>query len=161
MADYIPNPYDTYEPPENPNTQLGDEDTIIEININAEIIVDDKGYYEYTDESYSWAKDPNNPKGDWYDGEYNIYLGDPVEMVEHIDDIMIDSDEFPTVAGHYKVTGTANLAFNISGIEESPREYFTDYGGDTVYDSEIYTEYAEADFNKEASSITDLKFIRI
>lgn len=160
MADYIPNPYDTYEPEENTSIEA-DERVEIEIKLDTEISRDHTGYYDYADRTYQWAKNPDDPSGDWYSEEYHVFIGEPTDIVECIDEMLSTAPNFPESGGRYKVTGVATLVFDVTGIEESPREYFTDYGGDTVYDSEINTEYAEVEFNKEASSITDLKFIRI
>lgn len=156
MPDYIPNPYDTYEPEESSFIDV-DETTEVEIKINAEINVDADGYYDYTDTEYSWAKDPSTSSGDWYSDEYNVYLGNATDMVEYIDEMLSDVSNFPEVSGKYKVTGVATLVFNITGVEED-RSYF-DNGND--YDSEIYTDDAEVNYDKKSSSITDIKFTRI
>lgn len=155
MADYIPNPYDTYEPEENTSIEA-DERVEIEIKLDTEISCDHTGYYDYTDRTYQWAKNPDDPSGDWYSEGYHVFIGEPNDIVERIDEMLLAAPNFPESGGRYKVTGVATLVFDVTGIEEY-REY---YASDE-YDSVVYTDNTEVIFNKEASSITDLKFIRI
>lgn len=135
------------EPPDDPDNiyEVDDYEEEIEIDLEGQIIdVAADGSWEYEDDSYDWALD--NGKN-WTAFDYpNLVLDDSVSIVEHIDDLIMPN--IPVRPGKYQLHGTATLVYTISGIEEKREPISRD-----DYDSEIYTDDAEARFNFEESHL--------
>lgn len=128
--------FGSLEPPQDLYTENIEE--IVEIVIDCDIRIDSNGDYEYIDESYKWAK-PEYGKY-WESEEGNVYLGDAVDMVEHIDDLLDESAALDNLnGGLYHIIGYANLVFYIEGLQWD--------------DGEVYNETADAAWNKDKSSL--------
>lgn len=125
-----------------------DSEELIEVEINQVITVDVDGDYEWDDDTYVWAS-PNGSNEGWR-SEDGVYIDDKVGVVEHIDDLIIPN--VPTRPGKYRVTGLAELVYDVSGIQE----YRTEYGPDD-YDSDIDIDHAVVSFNFRKSEVQNLK----
>ena len=62
--------------------------------------------WDYKDKEYSWAMSTDSNDGDWY-GDSNVFLGSPVDMVEHVDDLIVS--QLPSTPGDYLISGHAAL----------------------------------------------------
>ena len=146
-----------YDPPEdNYWGELDPEKETIELDIDARIILDEDGSYEYEDTTYPWAKSPF-VGGDWYADFYGVYLADPIDVVEHVDDLLID--QLPTDPGEYHLTGHASLTFEITGVYVHRHVFWDDQGFD--YDETANADDAEATYLKDESSLTDIQIEKI
>lgn len=125
-----------------------DSEELIEVEINQVITVDVDGDYEWDDDTYVWAS-PDGSNEEWR-SEDGVYIDDKVGVVEHIDDLIIPN--VPTRPGKYRVTGLAELIYDVSGIQE----YRTEYGPDD-YDSDIDIDHAVVSFNFRKSEVRNLK----
>ena len=125
-----------------------DSEELIEIELDQIITVDVDGDYEWDDDTYVWAS-PDGSNKEWR-SEDSVYIDDKVGVVEHIDDLIIPN--VPTRPGKYRVTGLAELIYDISGIQE----YRTTYGPDD-YESDLDTDHAVVSFNFSKSSVENLK----
>ena len=136
-------------PPEH-DDPIGHEDSeeLIEVEINQVITVDVDGDYEWDDDTYVWAS-PDGSNEEWR-SEDGVYIDDKVGVVEHIDDLIIPN--VPTRPGKYRVTGLAELIYDVSGIQE----YRTEYSSDD-YDSDIDIDHAVVSFNFRKSEVQNLK----
>lgn len=125
-----------------------DSQELIEVELDQVITVDVDGDYEWDDDTYVWAS-PNGSNEEWR-SEDGVYIDDKVGVVEHIDDLIIPN--VPTRPGKYRVTGLAELIYDVSGIQE----YRTKYGPDD-YESDLDTNHAAVSFNFSKSSVENLK----
>lgn len=125
-----------------------DSEEQIEVEINQVITVDVDGDYEWDDDTYVWAS-PDGSNEEWR-SEDGVYIDDKVGVVEHIDDLIIPN--VPTRPGKYRVTGLAELIYDVSGIQE----HRTEYGPDD-YDSDIDIDHAVVSFNFRKSEVRNLK----
>jgi hypothetical protein len=125
-----------------------DSEELIEVEINQVITVGVDGDYEWDDDTYVWAS-PDESNEEWR-SEDGVYVDDKVGVVEHIDDLIIPN--VPTRTGKYRVTGLAELIYDVSGIQE----YRTEYGPDD-YDSDIDIDHAVVSFNFRKSEVRNLK----
>lgn len=125
-----------------------DSEELIKVEINQVITVDVDGDYEWDDDTYVWASPDGSNEG--WRSEDGVYIDDKVGVVEHIDDLIIPN--VPTRPGKYRVTGLAELIYDISGIQE----YRTEYGPDD-YDSDIDIDHAVVSFNFRKSEVRNLK----
>lgn len=125
-----------------------DSEELIKVEINQVITVDVDGDYEWDDDTYVWAS-PDGSNEEWR-SEDGVYIDDKVGVVEHIDDLIIPN--VPTRPGKYRVTGSAELVYDVSGIQE----YRTEYGPDD-YDSDIDIDHAVVSFNFRKSEVQNLK----
>ena len=149
------------EPPEPKELEKIDDSTEeIEVSLDKVIItVNEDGSWDYEDESYPWAANPDSRNGDWYSEDYNIYLDDTTGVVEKFDEI---AEPFiPGYAGRYQISCDATLIYNVSGVEVD-RDYFRDEDGDIVYDGEeVYIDDAEVEFDSRNSFISNFKYSEI
>ena len=146
-----------YDPPEDDYwEELDPEKETIELDIDARIILDEDGSYEYEDTTYPWAKSPF-VGGDWYADFYGVYLADPIDVVEHVDDLLID--QLPTDPGEYHLTGHASLTFEITGVYVHRHVFWDDQGFD--YDETANADDAESTYLKDESSLTDIQIEKI
>ena len=125
-----------------------DSEELIEIELDQIITVDVDGNYEWDDDTYVWAS-PDGSNEEWR-SEDGVYIDDKVGVVEHIDDLIIPN--VPTRPGKYRITGLAELVYDVSGIQE----YRTEYGPDD-YDSDIDIDHAVVSFNFRKSEVRNLK----
>lgn len=125
-----------------------DSQELIEVELDQVITVDVDGDYEWDDDTYVWAS-PDGSNEEWR-SEDGVYIDDKVGVVEHIDDLIIPN--VPTRPGKYRVTGLAQLIYDVSGIQE----YRTNYGPDD-YESDIDTDHAVVAFNFSQSTVENLK----
>ena len=149
------------EPPEPRELEkIDDSNEEIELTLDKVIIiVDEDGGWDYEDESYPWAANPNNKQGDWYSEDYNVYLDDTIGVVEKFDEIV--EPYIPGYAGRYQISCDATLVYNLSGVEVD-RDYFQDEDGDILYDDEeVYTDDAEVEFDSRNSFISNFKYSEI
>lgn len=140
--------------------KIDDSTEEIEVSLDKVIItVNEDGSWDYEDESYPWAANPDNRHGDWYSEDYNVYLDDTTGVVEKFDEI---AEPFiPGYAGRYQISCDATLIYNVSGVEVD-RDYFQDEDGDIVYDGEeVYTDDAEVEFDSRNSFISNFKYSEI
>ena len=146
-----------YDPPEDDYwEELDPEKETIELDIDARIILDEDGSYEYEDTTYPWAKSPF-AGGDWYADFYGVYLADPLDIVEHVDDLLMD--KLPNEPGEYYITGHASLTFEITGVYVHRDGFWDDQGFD--YDETANADDAEATYLKDESSLADIQIEKI
>lgn len=141
-----------YVDPEDDETYyaMDDVDDGLEVLLNADIIVDEDGEYEYVDDTYRWAKYPGSLNGDWYSLTYrDVTLADYSEVVERIDDLIYSM--VPKQPGTYHISGYVWLEYIISGLC-----YTLDEGPDGE-ERTVYTDDVEVTYVKEDSGISDFK----
>lgn len=147
-SDYKPN-YPEYE-------EVTDKEELI-IPLDAVIVVDRDGEWDYEDLTFSWAQ-PDATSSTWYtsSSEYPpVKIGTVDEIVECVDDLL--SPMIPFAKGRYLAKGEIHLVFEISGIDKS-REYLGyDEDEDPYFDTEYYTDAADVEFMFEESSINNLE----
>lgn len=141
------------DPPEVPEPNTFDIESLQEVAIDCDIIVDAEGGYTYTDSTYPWAVSPDG--GDWYEDEYGIYLTDIVGMVEIIDNLFEKLPEFPKEPGRYHLTGYANVYFGINDIDEYKTFEGLDEDEEPMYDSQIDTDTTKVTVLYDESNIQD------
>lgn len=153
----LPGPGD-YDPPEYDEPEYADEEVdYINVMLDADIIIDEEGRWEYADESYPWAQSGER-NGDWYSYEYSrVHLDDPVGVVEKVDELM--ADKLPSEPGRYHVTGNVNLYYSTTGIEVSYYSEGPDETGEVGYDAEYYTDNATTKYVAEESTLEDFQCV--
>ena len=125
-----------------------DSEELVEVELNQIITVDVDGDYEWDDDTYVWAS-PDESNEEWR-SEDGVFIDDKVGVVEHIDDLIIPN--VPVRPGKYRVTGLAELVYDVSGIQE----YRTEYGPDD-YESDLDIDHAVVSFNFRKSEVRNLK----
>ena len=125
-----------------------DSQELIEVELDQVITVDVDGDYEWDDDTYVWAS-PDGSNEEWR-SEDGVYIDDKVGVVEHIDDLIIPN--VPTRPGKYRITGLAELIYDVSGIQE----YRTEYSPDD-YESDLDTDHAVVSFDFSKSTVENLK----
>ena len=119
------------------------------------IIMDKDGGWDYENDDYSFAANPDNKQGDWRTDEDNLYVTDTTGMVEYFDEMI--EPMMPADPGRYRIEGYANMAFDISGVEA----YYT-YYRDGSYDRELVENgRIDAKFNFKESEIKDFKYTKL
>lgn len=122
---------------------------------NSIIIMDKDGGWDYENDDYSFAANPDNKQGDWRTDEDNLYVTDTTGMVEYFDEMI--EPMMPADPGRYRIEGYANMAFDISDVEA----YYT-YYRDGSYDRELVENgRIDAKFNFKESEIKDFKYTKL
>lgn len=133
-----------------------ESDTIelLEVELDAVVIIDEHGNWEYEDVEYPWAKFEYSEDGNWYSAEDSIYIGSPVDIVEAVDEVI--ETHMPAFAGRYTVSGNIKLAYNISNLvaDEQLLE-------DGSYDRTVYTDDVGVSFLKDKSYVSDFAFEKL
>ena len=151
----LPGPGD-YDPPEyDEPVELDEATDYINVQLDADIVIDADGSWEYVDDTYSWAC-PDEKTDDWYSDESGVYLDDCVGVVEKVDDLM--ADLLPNEPGTYHVSGNVNLYYSTTGLAEY-RDYYTDEDGHLCYDSIPANDYADVHYVKEESTLDDFRCV--
>lgn len=152
-AAYMPEP--NLDPPEyDEPEQLEDESEQIEIPFDCIIRLTEDGW-DYEDETYEWAAGPDR-NGSWYSEEHGVFLGDKGTMVECIDDMLMT--RLPEGSGRFRISGTAILVFNVSGVDKYSDFEGLDEDGDPIFDETYDTEYADSRFDIQQSTIKDFTY---
>ena len=129
---------------------------VIEVELeDVELEVEPDGCIYCKDDNYSWAMDPSNKDGDWYDDELDITL----LSYEDVGNYCIDLIEQHILArpGIWVVNGSVTLVCNIinlqsnSEYDEVDEDYNTHYLTDDVV--------VEVDFDKSEAYNIEVDFI--
>lgn len=137
-------------PPEyNEPTERDVQEEVIELDVNQVIIVDVDGDYEWEDDTYKWAA-ADGISESWR-SEDGVYIDDKTGVVEKIDDLI--SPQVPTRPGKYRVTGDAELVYEVSGI----LEYKNLGRSEEEYEEEVDADHAAVTYSYRKSQITNLK----
>lgn len=137
------------QPPEYDEPEEESIEELIEFSFDEIVDVDSDGSWEYEDKSYNFARNPDSYDGDWYTGDYDVYFRDVNGVVEDMDSVL--EKNMPMQAGRYRITGDANLYYNVSGIQ-----VYTDYYGPDDYDQTIVQDGVDVEFNYGKSHIDNL-----
>lgn len=137
------------QPPEYDEPEEESTEELVEFSFDEVVDVDSNGSWEYEDKSYGFANNPDSYDGDWYTEDYNVYFRDVTAVVEDMDSVL--EKNMPMQAGRYRITGDANLYYNVSGIQ-----IYTDYYGPDDYDQTIVDDGVQVDFNYGKSHIDNL-----
>ena len=136
----LPGPGD-YDP-----LQYRDADETLEnvefiyVELDADIIIDEEGSWNYLDEDYPWAC-PDDSSSDWYSEEYpDVYLDDCSGVVEKVDELI--ADKLPSQPGHYHISGQAKIYYNITDVEVYRDYQGRDEDNDLMYDETINSDDA-------------------
>ena len=112
---------------------------VVEIQFeDVQITVLPDSTWDYKDTTYEWAQPEDG--GDWV-SESGVPLGDAVEMVEHIDDLIVSM--VPSQPGDYIISGKAELYFNIEGVVDEDYDFIIDQ--------------TDVDYDYDSSRVTDFK----
>lgn len=130
-------------------TERDVDEEVIELDVDQVIIVDVDGDYEWEDDTYKWAAS-DGVSGDWR-SEDGVYIDDKTGIVEKIDDLI--SPQVPTRPGKYRVTGDAELVYEVSGI----LEYKNLGKSEEEYEEEIDANHAAVTYSYRKSEINNLK----
>lgn len=148
----LPGPGD-YDPPQYDEPKEADEVIeYINVQLDADIIIDEKGNWEYEDERCPWASPDRG--SDWYSEEYSdVYLDDVTGVVEKVDELMIDM--LPSAPGRYHVSGNVNLYYSIIGVDiyEEHEGMFEE--NSPSINNTFDTDQADVYYSEEESSIED------
>lgn len=148
-------PEPSLDPPEYPEPEEVDDYTQkIDLNLDAVIEIDQLGDWEYQDENYPWARCKDTKDGSWYSDEYNVFIADPVSIVERVDELLIS--KLPEKEGTYRIKGNVHLEYVVSNL----LRYVHSYGPDD-YDEDIDTDNAYVDFDFYNSNISDFRLTKI
>lgn len=151
-AAYEPEP--SLDPPEyDEPEELEDGFEQIEIPFDCIIRLNEDGW-DYEDETYEWAAGPDR-NGSWY-SEYGVFLGDKGTMVECIDDMLMT--RLPEGSGRFRISGTAILVFNVSGVDKYSDFEGLDEDGDPSFNETYDIEYADSRFDIQQSTIEDFNY---
>lgn len=143
------------DPPEYPEPEEVDDYTQkIDLNLDAVIEIDQLGDWEYQDENYPWARCKDTKDGSWYSDEYDVFIADPVSIVERVDELLIS--KLPEKEGTYRIKGNVHLEYVVSNLSK----YVHSYGPDD-YDEDIDTDNAYVDFDFYNSNISDFRLTKI
>lgn len=148
-------PEPSLDPPEYPEPEEVDDYTQkIDLNLDAVIEIDQLGDWEYQDENYPWARCKDTKDGSWYSDEYDVFIADPVSIVERVDELLIS--KLPEKEGTYRIKGNVHLEYVVRDLSK----YVHSYGPDD-YDEDIDTDNAYVDFDFYNSNISDFKLTKI
>ena len=137
------------QPPEYDEPEEESTEELVEFSFDEIVDVDSDGSWEYEDKSYKFASNPDSYDGDWYTGDFDVYFRDITGVVEDMDSVL--EKNMPMQAGRYRITGDANLYYNVSGIQ-----VYTDYYGPDDYDQTIVQDGVDVEFNYGKSHIDNL-----
>lgn len=148
-------PEPSLDPPEYPEPEEVDDYTQkIDLNLDAVIEIDQLGNWDYQDENYPWARCKDTKDGSWYSDEYNVFIADPVSIVERVDELLIS--KLPEKEGTYRIKGNVHLEYVVSNLSK----YVHSYGPDD-YEEDIDTDNAYVDFDFYNSNISDFRLTKI
>lgn len=156
-ATILPGPGD-YDPPEGPEMQERDdyEEEII-LELDADIVIDEEGNWDYVDDNCMWASASDKISADWYSEEYKgVYLVDHMGAVEKTDDLLMTL--IPDTPGKHHISGEVHLFFTLSNIQSWTVDSGLDEDGDVWYEEEYDTDSIDTEFNYRKSYIKDFKF---
>lgn len=137
------------QPPEYDEPEEESTEELVQFSFDELVDVDPDGSWDYEDRSYKFARNPDSYDGDWYTGDFNVYFRDVTGVVEDMDSVL--EKNMPMQAGRYRITGDANLYYNVSGIQ-----VYTDYYGLDDYDQTIVQDGIDVEFNYGKSHIDNL-----
>ena len=141
-------------PEEDEPTYEDDYEGYIEFPVDNNIIIDDSGYWTYENNDYSFAQPGDDPHEEWQEEEFGVKLGDSLDAVEDLDELLLPL--LPAEPGTYHIKGDVTLVYDISGVY-SYYEYLPDFD----YDRESYIDDAEVSFNSEKSEIKNFECNKI
>lgn len=148
-------PEPSIDPPEYPEPEeVDDYIQKIDLNLDAVIEIDQLGDWEYQDENYPWARCKDTKDGSWYSDEYDVFIADPVSIVERVDELLIS--KLPEKEGTYRIKGNVHLEYVVSNLSK----YVHSYGPDD-YEEDIDTDNAYVDFDFYNSNISDFRLTKI
>lgn len=127
---------------------------ICEFSFDVVVILDKDGGWDYENNDYSFAANPDDKQGDWYTYEDHIYLTDQTGMVEDLDDLI--EPMMPAGPGKYRIQGDATMVFDVDNLYA-----YYDYYRDGSYDKELLKDDAEVTFNYQESKVENFKFIEL
>ena len=148
-------PEPSLDPPEYPEPEeVDDYIQKIDLNLDAVIEIDQLGDWEYQDENYPWARCKDTKDGSWYSDEYDVFIADPVSIVERVDELLIS--KLPEREGTYRIKGNVHLEYVVSNLSKYVHSY-----GPNDYDEDIDTDNAYVDFDFYNSNISDFRLTKI
>lgn len=159
-AGYYDVPERPLNPPEyNEGEELNTE-AIIEIPFNQIITIKQDGSWDYSDDEYNFTKTEDG-KSIHRDENYHIYLDDNVGVLEKLDDFLYD--KLPETPGTYRIQGDLTLVYDIGNIIEYSNNdgYWSEEEGDVEPSYEVYTDDAEATYNKSKSSLNNFRYTKL
>lgn len=155
QADAYDFPEPSLDPPEYPEPEdLGNYKQSIDLDLDAVIDIDQIGSWDYEDKNYTWARCKSTKDGSWYSDEYNVFIGNPEDIVERVDDLLIS--KLPEKEGQYRISGKVHLEFEIRNVSK-----YTYAIGPDDYDEEIDTDNADVYFDFYNSNISDFRLRKI
>lgn len=137
------------QPPEYDEPEEESTEELVEFSFDELVDVDPDGSWDYEDRSYKFARNPDSYDGDWYTEDFNVYFRDVPGVVEDMDSVL--EKNMPMQVGRYRITGDANLYYNVSGIQ-----VYTDYYGPDDYDQTVVQDGVDVEFNYGKSYIDNL-----
>ena len=137
------------QPPEYDEPEEESTEELVQFSFDELVDVDPDGSWDYEDRSYKFAHNPDSYDGDWYTGDFNVYFRDVPGVVEDMDSVL--EKNMPMQVGRYRITGDANLYYNVNGIQ-----VYTDYYGPDDYDQTVVQDGIDVEFNYGKSYIDNL-----
>lgn len=95
--------------------EASDSQFIIELDLDADITMQDDMSWTYADESYPWATNPERRSGDWYSDDPKEFVDTPEGIVEDTDILL--QTVLPVTPGDYHISGQVTLVFDITGAQ--------------------------------------------
>lgn len=145
VYDYPERPID---PPEYDEPSYETDECTIELDLDTVITVDSDGSWEYEDEEYSFATNPDSRDGDWYSDEDEVHVIDPVGVVEQLDEFI--EDRIPALPGRYRIKGKVTLVYDVEGIAV---DYVYDAYEEDSSREIVDTDNVDVTWNESKSSI--------
>lgn len=137
------------QPPEYDEPEEESTEELVQFSFDELVDVDTDGSWDYEDRSYKFARNPDSYDGDWYTEDFNVYFRDVPGVVEDMDSVL--EKNMPMQVGRYRITGDANLYYNVIGIQ-----VYTDYYGPDDYDQTVVQDGVDVEFNYGKSHIDNL-----
>lgn len=133
---------------------------VIESTINIDLYdvefeVEPDGSIYCKNDDYSWAMDPSNKDGDWYDDELDIRLLSYEDVGNYVLDLI--EQHIPARPGIWAVNGSVTLVCNIMNLQSNSEydEVDEDYNTHYLTDGVV----VEVDFDKSKAENVEIEFL--
>lgn len=130
---------------------------VINVPIDAIIIMDGQGSWEYENDDYSWAESLDSSDGCYYSDEYpSVMLDDPVGVVEKIDELIMVA--LPMDAGTYQISGDAYLSYTIDNVDQLSEYIREEDDGSPAFDVDYDTYEANVSYQFIDSKVENFEY---
>ena len=148
------------DPWDNQPNEEPEFEEVIDINLDATIVLYEDGIWEYKDDDFTWLEEQTDRNNDEFTSSNygGLVVATVDDVIEAIDSLM--ETLLPMDAGEYHVTGNAELYFDVFGVtyESSPWQESEE---EDPYDEKEYDySNAESSLNFNKSVIKNFKYTK-